>query len=144
MSELFNRIKKESISLRKDRDAKAPFSTYLISVINSYTKDNQIEIDDDAVIRCIRSSVKKLNDADKASGSNANAAELSYLAQYLPSETSLEDINAFLKTFFSEVPEVSMKLMGGAMAKLKQNFGSDLNPATASKAVKEYIQSHAN
>ena len=141
MSELFNKVKKESINMRKNKDSLAPKSVFLVSTINSYAKDNNIvDISDEDVIKCVRSLLKKLNDIDKCAGTEYNVEEKTYLTGYLPKETSDEEINSALEAFFDqEGNEKNMKSMGKAMGYLKSKFGNNLNPSTASTLIKNFI-----
>lgn len=146
MSEQFNKIKSESINLRKEKSDLAPVSVHLISTIKSFAKDNNGDkVTDEIVTKVVRSQIKKTNDLidilNKNSGDVSNATrELEYLEKYLPEETGEQAIVDELVIFF-ETNEKTIKSMGKAMGHLKQKFGNSLNPSVASGVVKNFINS---
>lgn len=143
MSDMMAKIKKDSITFRKEKSPLAPTSIHLISTITSYAKDNNGgEITDEIVVRCVRSLIKKQEDLIKMvsdkKDTTEEVTELKFLNRYTPPEVSESVISEAVSKFF-ETEEKTMKNMGKAMAALKSNFGDSLNPATASKIVKDYI-----
>lgn len=145
MSELFNQIKKDSIQFRKEKSPFAVKTTHLISTIDAYVKDNSFsEVTDDIVVKVVRGQIKKTSDLKSIletakSDLTEVDEELSWLTKFLPLETSKEDIQITLNSFF-ETNEKTMKSMGLAMKFLKDKFGNSLNPQMASQVVKEYLQ----
>ena len=143
MSELFEKIKNDSKKLRLARDPLAPASVHLISVIQGIAKTNNADVTDDMVISSVRSQIKKLNDTISLTEGKVDTSsvvsEREFISKYLPQEVSSDQIINILNEIFKDTDEKSIKDMGRVMKTLREQFGSSLNPSTASSVVKDYL-----
>lgn len=150
MSDVFEKIKKSSISFRKEKSDMAPIATYLISEIQkenkSKSKDGvEPEISDDLVYKILKREIKKENGLisvikDKPDTDDyvkKSEKVIDFYNSFLPTETTTEEIMAELISF-AKVKDI--KQMGNCMKHLKEKFGNSLNTVSASTIVRNYLK----
>lgn len=109
-------------------------------------KDKQIELTDEQVIEIIAKEAKKRKDAEiefEKSGREdlikQNKEEMEILAEYLPKQLSVEEVEAIVKTVIEETGATSMKDMGTVMKSAKEKIGASADGKTISDAVKKLL-----
>lgn len=109
-------------------------------------KDKQIELTDEQVIEIIAKESKKRKDAEdefEKSGREdlikQNKEEMEILAEYLPKQLSVEEVEAIVKTVIEETSATSMKDMGTVMKSAKEKIGASADGKTISDAVKKLL-----
>ena len=92
-------------------------------------KDKQIELTDEQVIEIIAKESKKRKDAEaefEKSGREdlikQNKEEMEILAEYLPKQLSVEEVEKIVKTVIEETGATSMKDMGTVMKTAKEKL----------------------
>ena len=109
-------------------------------------KDKQIELTDEQVIEMIAKESKKRKDAEaefEKSGREdlikQNKEEMEILAEYLPKQLSVEEVEAIVKTVIEETGATSMKDMGTVMKTAKEKIGASADGKTISDVVKKLL-----
>lgn len=109
-------------------------------------KDKQIELTDEQVIEIIAKESKKRKDAEaefERSGREdlikQNKEEIEILAEYLPKQLSVEEVEAIVKTVIEETGATSMKDMGTVMKTTKEKIGASADGRTISEIVKKML-----
>lgn len=109
-------------------------------------KDKQIELTDEQVIEIIAKESKKRKDAEdefEKSGREdlikQNKEEMEILAEYLPKQLSVEEVEAIVKTVIEETGATSMKDMGTVMKSAKEKIGASADGKTISDEVKKLL-----
>lgn len=109
-------------------------------------KDKQIELTDEQVIEIIAKESKKRKDAEEEFEKSGredlikqNKEEIEILAEYLPKQLSVEEVEAIVKTVIEETGATSMKDMGTVMKSAKEKIGSSADGKTISDAVKKLL-----
>ena len=109
-------------------------------------KDKQIELTDEQVIEIIAKESKKRKDAEAAferSGREdlikQNKEEIEILAEYLPKQLSVEEVETIVKTVIEETGSTSMKDMGTVMKSAKEKIGASADGKTISDVVKKLL-----
>ncbi len=109
-------------------------------------KDKQIELTDEQVIEIIAKESKKRKDAEaefEKSGREdlikQNKEEMEILAEYLPKQLSVEEVEAIVKTVIEETGATSMKDMGTVMKTAKEKIGASADGKTISDVVKKLL-----
>jgi hypothetical protein len=127
----------------KDSNLRGILSALLGEInISAKNDGNRPAVDEDA-IKVIRKFIKNLEEnitllSGMKRDISSQEAEISILKKYLPVEITEEEIISFIKESFPG-KELNIKDMGMIMGKLKSKYGTALNPAMASKTVKEMI-----
>lgn len=145
MSEIFDKIKNRSLTLRKARDNLSKELTFLVSNIQSEAKakdpTNQT-ITDSLVITSIRSQIKRMNETISLAGEKVDTSDIkrgiTELEQFLPAAISEEQLKSDIATIIGD-GEKSIKMMGKIMGQLKSKYGDQLDGAVASKIVKQEL-----
>lgn len=109
-------------------------------------KDKQIELTDEQVIEIIAKESKKRKDAEaefEKSGREdlikQNKEEMEILAEYLPKQLSVEEVEEIVKTVIEETGATSMKDMGTVMKTAKEKIGASADGKTISDVVKKLL-----
>ena len=109
-------------------------------------KDKQITLDDNQIIDIIAKESKKrkdsLADYEKSGREdliNEIKEEIEILAEYLPKQLSLEEVEAIVKEVIEEVGATSMKDMGKVMKTAKEKIGAASDGKTINEIVKKLL-----
>lgn len=109
-------------------------------------KDKQIELTDEQIIEIIAKESKKRKDAEaefEKSGREdlikQNKEEIEILAEYLPKQLSVEEVETIVKTVIEETGSTSMKDMGTVMKTAKEKIGASADGRTISEVVKKML-----
>lgn len=109
-------------------------------------KDKQIELTEEQIIEIIAKEAKKRKDASvdfENSGRedliNQNKEEIAILAEYLPKQLTVEEIEEVVKKVITETGATSMKDMGIVMKKAKEQVGASADGKTVSDVVKKLL-----
>ena len=110
-------------------------------------KDKQISLDDNQIIDIIAKESKKrkdsLSDYEKSGREdliNEIKEEIEILAEYLPKQLSVEEIEEIVKQVISEENATSMKDMGKVMKASKERIGAASDGKTINEVVKKLLQ----
>lgn len=106
-------------------------------------KDKHITLEDEQIIDIIAKESKKrkdsLTDYEKSGREdliNEIKEEIAILAEYLPKQLSIEEVETIVKAVISEVGATSMKDMGKVMKSAKEKIG----PASDGKTINEVVK----
>lgn len=109
-------------------------------------KDKQITLDDNQIIDIIAKESKKrkdsLADYEKSGREdliNEIKEEIQILAEYLPKQLSIEEVEEIVKNVITEVGATSMKDMGKVMKAAKEKIGASSDGRTINEAVKKLL-----
>ena len=109
-------------------------------------KDKQITLDNNQIIDIIAKESKKRKDAladYKKSGRedliNEIKEEIEILAEYLPKQLSVEEVETIVKEVINEVGATSMKDMGKVMKAAKEKIGAASDGKTINEVVKKCL-----
>ena len=110
-------------------------------------KDKQITLDDNQIIDIIAKESKKrkdsLADYEKSGREdliNEIKEEIEILAEYLPKQLSVEEVEAIVKEVINEVGATSMKDMGKVMKAAKEKIGAASDGKTINEVVKNCLE----
>ena len=109
-------------------------------------KDKQITLDDNQIIDIIAKESKKRKDAladyEKSGREdliNEIKEEIEILAEYLPKQLSVDEVEAIVKEVIDEVGATSMKDMGKVMKAAKEKIGAASDGKTINEVVKKCL-----
>ena len=109
-------------------------------------KDKQITLDDNQIIDIIAKESKKrkdsLADYEKSGREdliNEIKEEIEILAEYLPKQLSLEEVETIVKDVINEIGATSMKDMGKVMKAAKEKIGAASDGKTINEVVKKCL-----
>lgn len=109
-------------------------------------KDKQIELEDAQIIDIIAKESKKRKDAEadfEKSGREdlitQNKEEINILAEYLPKQLSVEEVENVVREVIASTGATSMKDMGMVMKMSKEKIGASADGKTISDAVKKLL-----
>ena len=109
-------------------------------------KDNGITLDDDKIIEIIAKESKKRKDAlvdYEQSGReeliNQIKEEIQILAEYLPKQLSIEEVEKIVKEVIDELGATSIKDMGKVMKLSKEKIGLASDGKTINEVVKKLL-----
>lgn len=109
-------------------------------------KDKQITLEDNQIIDIIAKESKKRKDAlvdyEKSGREdliNEIKEEIEILAEYLPKQLSVEEVENIVKEVIAEVGATSMKDMGAVMKAAKEKIGAASDGRTINEAVKKLL-----
>lgn len=109
-------------------------------------KDKQISLDDNQIIDIIAKESKKRKDSlvdyEKSGREdliNEIKEEIEILAEYLPKQLSIEEVEEIVKDVISEVGATSMKDMGKVMKAAKEKIGARSDGKTINEVVKKLL-----
>lgn len=109
-------------------------------------KDKHIELNDDQIIDIIAKESKKrkdsLEDYEKSGREdliNEIKEEIEILAEYLPKQLSVEEIEEIVKEVIKDEGATSMKDMGKVMKAAKEKIGAASDGKTINEVVKKLL-----
>ena len=109
-------------------------------------KDNSITLDDNQIIDIIAKESKKrkdsLDDYEKSGRQdliNELKEEIDILAEYLPKQLSMEEVEKIVKEVIEAEGATSMKDMGKVMKSAKEKIGAASDGRTINEAVKKLL-----
>ena len=109
-------------------------------------KDKQITLDNNQIIDIIAKESKKRKDAladyEKSGREdliNEIKEEIEILAEYLPKQLSIEEVEAIVKEVIKEENATSMKDMGKVMKAAKEKIGAASDGRTINEVVKKLL-----
>lgn len=109
-------------------------------------KDKQITLDDNQIIDIIAKEAKKrkdsLSDYEKSGRQdliNEIKEEIEILAEYLPKQLSIEEVETIVKQIIKEEDATSMKDMGKVMKAAKEKIGASSDGRTINEIVKKLL-----
>ena len=109
-------------------------------------KDKQITLDDNQIIDIIAKEAKKrkdsLTDYEKSGRQdliNEIKEEIEILAEYLPKQLSIEEVETIVKQIIKEEDATSMKDMGKVMKAAKEKIGASSDGRTINEIVKKLL-----
>ncbi len=109
-------------------------------------KDKQITLDDNQIIDIIAKESKKrkdsLSDYEKSGRQdliNEIKEEIEILAEYLPKQLSIEEVETIVKQIIKEEDATSMKDMGKVMKAAKEKIGASSDGRTINEIVKKLL-----
>ena len=109
-------------------------------------KDKQITLDDNQIIDIIAKESKKRKDSladyeksGRADLINEIKEEIEILAEYLPKQLSMEEVEAIVKEVIEAEGATSMKDMGKVMKAAKEKIGAASDGRTINEAVKKML-----
>lgn len=109
-------------------------------------KDKQITLDDDQIIDIIAKESKKRKDSlveyEKSGREdliNEIKEEIEILAEYLPKQLSIEEVEVIVKEVIKEENATSMKDMGKVMKAAKEKIGAASDGRTINEVVKKLL-----
>ena len=109
-------------------------------------KDKQIELNDEQIIDIIAKESKKRKDAlgdyEKSSREdliNEIKEEIQILAEYLPKQLSIEEVEKIVKEVIAEQEAISIKDMGKVMKAAKEKIGAASDGKTINEVVKKML-----
>ena len=109
-------------------------------------KDKQITLDDNQIIDIIAKESKKrkdsLADYEKSGREdliNEIKEEIEILAEYLPKQLSVEEVEIIVKEVIAEVGATSIKDMGKVMKAAKEKIGASSDGKTINEVVKKCL-----
>ena len=109
-------------------------------------KDKHIELNDDQIIDVIAKESKKrkdsLEDYEKSGREdliNEIKEEIEILAEYLPKQLSVEEIEEIVKEVIKDEGATSMKDMGKVMKAAKEKIGAASDGKTINEVVKKLL-----
>ena len=131
----------------KDKDLTRKNTVQMIrAAILQVEKDKQVELTDEQIIEIIAKESKKRKDAQsefERSGREdlieQNKAEIAILAEYLPKQLTLEEVEEIVKTVITETGATSIKEMGLVMKTAKEKIGAAADGKTISDVVKKLL-----
>ena len=109
-------------------------------------KDKQVTLDDAQIVEIIAKESKKrkdsLGDYEKSGREDLIAnikEEIEILAEYLPKQLSLEEVETIVKQVIEEENATSMKDMGKVMKSAKEKIGAASDGKTINEIVKKLL-----
>ena len=109
-------------------------------------KDKHIELNDEQIIDIIAKESKKRKDAlaDYEKSGRQDLIdeikeEIEILAEYLPKQLSIEEVEKIVKEVIDEVGATSMKDMGKVMKSAKAKIGASSDGRTINEVVKKLL-----
>ncbi len=109
-------------------------------------KDKQITLEDEQIIDIIAKESKKrkdsLADYEKSGREdliNEIKEEIKILAEYLPKQLSIEEVETIVKEVINEVGATSIKDMGKVMKAAKEKIGAASDGKTINEVVKKLL-----
>lgn len=116
------------------------------SAILQIEKDKGIEVTDEQIIEIIAKESKKRKDAasdfEKSGREDLikqNQEEIEILAQYLPKQLTVEEIETIVKEVIETVGATSIKDMGSVMKASKEKIGAAADGKIISDVVKKLL-----
>ena len=109
-------------------------------------KDKQITLDDNQIVEIIAKESKKrkdsLADYEKSNREdliNKIKEEIEILAEYLPKQLSIDEVEEIVREVIKEQEATSMKDMGKVMKSAKEKIGASSDGKTINEVVKKLL-----
>jgi uncharacterized protein YqeY len=144
MSELKNRLTEEMKAAMKAKE-KVRLSTIrsIQAAIKQVEIDEQIELDDAAIIKLMtkmqkqrRDSLQQFSDAGRTDLAEVEEAELATIADFMPQALSEAALSLIIEKAISDSGAASMQEMGKVMALVKAQAEGRADMAEVSKMIK--------
>ena len=131
----------------KDKDEiKKNTITMVRAAVLQVEKDNQVELDDNAITEIIAKELKKRKDALSEIEKSGRAdmieqvqSEMAIIKSYLPEELSVEELTKIIEDTIKEVEASSMKDMGKVMQAVKAKTTGRADGRTINEIVKKLL-----
>jgi uncharacterized protein YqeY len=140
-------IQSDQIKFLKDGN-KEDSSTlrFALSFINKEEKDKKIILDDSAVIRILKSIIKRNQDsydqfikANRQELADKEKKEMTLIAKYLPEVLTEHETENIVREVIQNLQISSMKEMGKAMSSIKNNHGDNIDMSVVSALIKKLL-----
>lgn len=140
-------IQSDQINFLKDGN-KEDSSTlrFALSFINKEEKDKKIILDDSAVIRILKSIIKRNQDsydqfikANRQELADKEKKEMTLIAKYLPEVLTEHETENIVREVIQNLQISSMKEMGKAMSSIKNNHGDNIDMSVVSALIKKLL-----
>ena len=140
-------IQSDQIKFLKDGN-KEDSSTlrFALSFINKEEKDKKILLDDSAVIRILKSIIKRNQDsydqfikANRQELADKEKKEMTLIAKYLPEVLTEHETENIVREVIQNLQISSMKEMGKAMSSIKNNHGDNIDMSVVSALIKKLL-----
>jgi len=118
MSQTLQKMKKDTLQLRKSKSALGPTMQMHLSEIANIAKSDQKDVTEDKVVQYLKSALKRLD-----ANSFSDEDEKSLLKSYLPQMTPLAEVLEFVKTLDDKSKGAVMKAVRakyGALVDMKE------------------------
>lgn len=140
------KLKSETLRLRKERSELAPFAQMVLSRANDFAKERDAlkpEVTDDDAIKAVRQALKKSEETLNLLKEDTDAyvrtgAEVHFLNSILPEQTSAESIQAVVVGILPTLSEPK-KAIGVLMKALGEKFGNSLDRKLANEIIQREI-----
>ncbi len=145
--EIAARLKADVVAAMKARDKqRLQVLRMLQAAVKQIEIDQRVELDDEGVVKVVRSYAKKVKDSlagardagrdDLVAGAEA---ELALVEQYLPAEMSDDEIAKLVEAAVAETGAEGMKDMGRVMKAAMAAFAGRADGSRVSAAVKKRL-----
>ena len=131
------------VSMREKNVLRKNVIQMVRAAILQIEKDKQIELNDEQIIDVIAKESKKrkdsLSDYEKSGRQdliNQIKGEIEILAEYLPKQLSVEEIEKIVEEVIKEVGATTIKDMGKVMKAAKEKMGAAADGKTINEVVK--------
>jgi len=119
---------------------------FALSFINKEEKDKNIVLNDSEVIKVLKSMIKRNKDsydqfmnASRQELADKEKKEMDLLSTYLPEVLGEVETEEIVKKIITELDITSIKEMGKAMGKIKNNHGDSVDMSLVSKFIKKLL-----
>lgn len=133
-------------SMKEKNELKKNTITMIRAAILQVEKDNQIELDDNAIVEIIAKELKKRKDSlteiektDRVDMIEQVKSEISIIKEYLPEELSLQELTLIVEETIKEVGAATMKDMGKVMQAVKAKTTGRADGKTINEIVKKLL-----
>ncbi len=118
----------------------------LQAVIKKIEIDDQVELDDTAILAVLQKQIKQRQESlaiyqenNRADLAEKEQFEMDILQEFMPKQMSEEELTALVQTEIAKQGATSMKDMGKVMGALKAQTIGKADPAVVSKLVKQEL-----
>ena len=119
---------------------------FALSFINKEEKDKNIVLNDSEVIKVLKSMIKRNKDsydqfmnASRHELADKEKKEMGLLSTYLPEVLGEVETEEIVKKIITELDITSIKEMGKAMGKIKNNHGDTVDMSLVSTFIKKLL-----
>ena len=119
---------------------------FALSFINKEEKDKNIVLNDSEVIKVLKSMIKRNKDsydqfmnASRQELADKEKKEMDLLSTYLPEVLGEVETEEIVKKIITELDITSIKEMGKAMGKIKNNHGDIVDMSLVSTFIKKLL-----
>ena len=119
---------------------------FALSFINKEEKDKNIVLNDSEVIKVLKSMIKRNKDsydqfmnASRQELADKEKKEMDLLSTYLPEVLGEVETEEIVKKIITELDITSIKEMGKAMGKIKNNHGDTVDMSLVSTFIKKLL-----